>query len=367
MAKLVLHIGTHKTGTTAIQRALDCNRRLLHRQGVIYPWFPAAKPRPGSTAKRLWTGGRNRLAQLGLMSPVIGSFVGHHGLLSPWVNLPDTLLPAAPPEILLQKLSKAHANSARTVLLSSEEFSRAWGGHNGKGPDLARIREMVAGFPEIQIVCFLRDQISFLQSLYLEVSNNFVPPGPEKLCAQAIKSGYGAGMFMDFNLLQDRLRAAFPSDQLSFIDYAQAAQSPEGVTGTLLATTGHGQMADRLLLPGNGRANVSQPPLAVWVANQITDTNLPRNHLLGIAKDTLRDHFGPGAATSIFTRNERNRMAAHFEPLNRTFEARVAAADPGAGARFQLSAPAGRDMVCREDLGPPFWGDLTRAVRQEAS
>ena len=58
-------------------------------------------------------------------------------------------------------------------------------------------------------------------------------------------------------------------------------------------------------------------------------------------------------------------MTAHFEPLNRAFETRVA--DPGAGARFQLSDPAGGDMIYREDLGSAFWDDLTRAIRQQAS
>lgn len=40
--RLVLHIGTAKTATTAVQRALADNRRALERQGVLYPTFPGA-------------------------------------------------------------------------------------------------------------------------------------------------------------------------------------------------------------------------------------------------------------------------------------------------------------------------------------
>lgn len=367
MAKLVLHIGTHKTGTTAIQGTLDCNRSLLQRNGVIYPWFASAKKRKGSTVKRLWATGWNYLAQTGLLSPVIGSSTGHHGLLSPWIELPEDMLTATPPMALLKQLSEAHANSARSVLLSSEEFSRSHAGRNGKGPDLAEIRNKIAPFREIQIVCFLRHQIPFLQSLYLELSKTLVPPDPDKLCAQAIRSGYGAGMFMDFNLLRDRLVAAFPSDQLTFIDYGHANQSPQGVTGALLGVAGHGAVASKLHRPGKRRANVSQPPLAVWVANQITESKLPRRTLLNLVKATLRDHYGPNPDTTIFTREERSRMAAHFKPLNQAFVIQVAADHPSSPQPFQLSDPAPGPLIYREDLDTSFWGDLNRAIGQDIS
>lgn len=37
MSKLILHIGLHKTGTSAIQRALHGNRELLCQRGIFYP------------------------------------------------------------------------------------------------------------------------------------------------------------------------------------------------------------------------------------------------------------------------------------------------------------------------------------------
>jgi hypothetical protein len=37
MKRLYLHIGTHKTGTTSVQRFLNSNREQLRRQGLVYP------------------------------------------------------------------------------------------------------------------------------------------------------------------------------------------------------------------------------------------------------------------------------------------------------------------------------------------
>lgn len=39
MAKLFIHAGTHKTGTTSIQRFLRDNRTNLEKHHIIYPIF----------------------------------------------------------------------------------------------------------------------------------------------------------------------------------------------------------------------------------------------------------------------------------------------------------------------------------------
>ena len=39
--RLILHIGTHKTGSTSIQKTLDLNRKLLASNGFF---FPAVQP-----------------------------------------------------------------------------------------------------------------------------------------------------------------------------------------------------------------------------------------------------------------------------------------------------------------------------------
>ncbi len=48
MSSVLIHIGAHKTGTTAIQSCFDANRRTLARENVIYPrcnWYHHAQHR----------------------------------------------------------------------------------------------------------------------------------------------------------------------------------------------------------------------------------------------------------------------------------------------------------------------------------
>jgi hypothetical protein len=47
---ILLHIGPHKTGTTALQNALAANRALLRENGVLYPDGPAGHYRPALAA-----------------------------------------------------------------------------------------------------------------------------------------------------------------------------------------------------------------------------------------------------------------------------------------------------------------------------
>jgi len=56
MARLILHIGTHKTATTTIQNSFHANRKLLAQHGLIYP--------------------------------DLGRAAGHHGLVTDWIDLP---------------------------------------------------------------------------------------------------------------------------------------------------------------------------------------------------------------------------------------------------------------------------------------
>jgi len=366
MSKLVLHIGTHKTGTTAIQKIFAANRSRLAKHGIIYPDFGVRQADRNTAVRRALSSRRDRLAQNGIILPGFESSAAHHSLLATWVDLPADQPSTPTAQTLLADLSMAHANSNRTVILSSEEFSRARGGRTGQGPDLRMIRGCLDGFDEIQVVCLLRHQIPFLQSLYLEVSKSIVPPDPGALVSRATKSGYGVGMFMDFNLLLDRLSKAFPTDRLTFIDYAQAAQGAQGVTGALLAAIGHSPVAAHLRSPGNGRANVSPPPLAVWAANSIAGPGASADHLVDATMGCLQDSLGQNRQTTIFTRAECHQMVAQFGPLNQTFETRVNALRPANTPQYRITGPVLHDLTHREELDVAFWGNLNQILDRRA-
>src|SRR4051794_39377124 len=110
MSEIIIHIGTHKTGTTTIQDTLFLNRRLLAARGVVYP-------------------------RIGLMAP-------HHTLATHWIDLPAQFRARRPAAASWATIARAYAGGDKTVLISSEEFSRL----QPVPVDFHALRAMVEGF-----------------------------------------------------------------------------------------------------------------------------------------------------------------------------------------------------------------------------
>lgn len=330
MSKLILHIGTHKSGTTWFQNVMAANRAVLAQHDVIYPDFRAG--------------------------------TGHHGLLTKWMDLPPAFTPQKPPERLIADLAAQYARRDVTVIFSSEEFSRARGGHGGNGPDLAELRAMLSDFDEITVVCTLRDQVAFLQSLYVEVSRKQLPPRPPTLVEQAMRSGYAVGMFMDYNLLLTRLEAAFPADRLCLVDYLGSRSHPEGVLGTILAAAGCPQLTAILTLPASIRSNVSEPPLATWIGNILSEPDPIAPELRPLVLQKLQRELGEERKTTLFLRSEVKQMRQHFARLNRNFESRVNRRHRPEGEPFQLTEISLEGVMHREDVSYQHWVSIARAM-----
>lgn len=323
MAKVILHIGTHKTATTTIQNTFAGNRALLARHGLDYP--------------------------------DLGRISGHHGLVMKWLYLPEVFAIAGGPEAAWTRIA-AMAREGRTVFLSSEEFSR---GLPLPRIDLAELRRYLAPFAEIQVVCTLRDQLSFLQSVYLEVSKKSAPPPWANFFANSLASGFGAGLFLDYSALDDHLRSAFARDEIRYVDFTAARAAPGGMLGTFLALAGTGLAPEALKPVDGGKANVSPDPLAVWAANQIAAPYPAGETLIALAAAALAEELAPDQRSTIYTRAEEMRLLAHFAPLNARFTERIAASQPG----FALTAPpaAGRRLY-RDEIGPGFWLRIARRL-----
>ncbi|MBI5269809.1 MAG: hypothetical protein HY856_09055 [Burkholderiales bacterium] len=130
--QLVLHIGTHKTGTSALQGVFEAQRDRLRGQGVCYP----------ITAR------------------------------APWPDLPkhcsvyqaaasgDAAQQAAEWRVLLDEFE---ASQAHTLLISEEGLSEP-------DPSVSRFFAARAADFDITVVCFLRRQDLYVESLF----NQFV-------------------------------------------------------------------------------------------------------------------------------------------------------------------------------------------------
>ncbi|QEW23930.1 hypothetical protein LA6_006168 (plasmid) [Marinibacterium anthonyi] len=119
--KIVLHIGTNKTGTSSLQAFLALNRDNLAREGWVYP-----------------EAGRDGVAHHGLASAAA------HGMNDLRQMVDDIM---------------AEAQGHEGVILSSEAL------HDS--PHVGRLAEAFSGH-EVRIIVFLRDYLDYLSSWYRE-------------------------------------------------------------------------------------------------------------------------------------------------------------------------------------------------------
>lgn len=329
MARLILHVGTHKTATTTVQKSFAANRKLLARHGVIYP--------------------------------EIGRVAGHHGLVTDWVNLPPVFHLPEGSIAAWRKLVRQTAKGDHTVFLSSEEFSR---GHPRSRIDLKAIRAELDAYDEIKVICALRDQVSFLQSIYLEISKKNAPPFWGAFLNSTIKNGYGAGLFLDYRALDDHLRSAFAEDEIHYVDYATAAQG-EGILARMLALAGSDLDAGALSITSEtGQANVSPDPLSAWVASMIARPKVADDDLMKLVQQKLKKDLGEGRKTTLYVRSEIDRLRKLVTPWNDALLERLATRQPD----FHLTtAQLPDDTVYRNDLKTSFWVTLAQSLYKDSA
>ncbi|WP_136635904.1 hypothetical protein [Pseudooceanicola onchidii] len=320
MPRLVLHIGTHKTGTTMIQNRLHDLRNTLADHGVIYP--------------------------------DLGRHTGHHGYLTDWIALPEAYRSANGGRAGLQQLAQRWRDSDVTLLLSSEEFSRAGG--RGGTVDFRDLAAIFDGY-DIQVICVLRCQWQFLQAVYLEVSQSTPPPPPARIVDEAIDTGQVDGLWCDYTRLYDGLREEFDVNAIRLVDYARAATSPHGLLREVMASV----MPAVPIPPMSRHDNRSPPPLPVWAAHVVAGGPSPDGAIRRAAAEAYDLEYGGDRPGCIFTRAEMRRLSECCAPQNDRLANRVRKVQPG----WTLSAPTPPDTTLyREDIRPEYWIRLARRL-----
>ncbi len=325
MARLVLHIGTHKTATTTIQDTFHANRDLLVQHGVIYP--------------------------------ALGNHSGHHGLLTDWIALPLAYDLPDGGIGTLQALAAEYVDSDVTLLLSSEEFSR--GGGAGGQVDMAALAGVFDGFESISLICFLREQWQFLQSVYLEVARSRIPPRPPVLIEQAFQTGMVDGLWCDYLALYDHLKSGFHPKDIYFVDFNTARAAPDGVLGVMLSFLDLPFGVEALTMVNNGVSNISPRPLPTWAGLAIAGGNPADDNLFSAVQEAFDLEFGPTVESCLFTRSEIAALTEHFQTLNSTLVEHHQQFQPG----FEMSVTDRQDtLLYREDITTPFWVRAARRI-----
>jgi hypothetical protein len=151
---IFLHIGTHKTGTTAIQRHLGRNAEFYASQGLWYP-----------REAELLSGGRDAPTHLNIAR-----------------SLDCTTKPKPYSESQLQEMADALVTKAKGykhTIVSAEAFWRIGFGRidqdedrelmwQRKAENVKRIRELFGNSTDVHVACVIRERATYLQSSYSE-------------------------------------------------------------------------------------------------------------------------------------------------------------------------------------------------------
>lgn len=322
MSKLILHVGTHKTGTTTIQDTFALNRQFLAEEGLIFPQ--------------------------------IGHENGQHGLVMDWIQLPEKYHLETSSEHAWLKLARDHAHSDRTVLISTEELSRA-----NPSVDLRKLRDLISAFDEIKVVCCLRNQVSFLQSIYLQVVKSGAHVPWSNFFEVAVGTRMATGLLLDYSSLRSRFETGFQPHEIRFFSYERVVRTDGGIIGNMMDECGFGNLAGSIQMLPAGHSNVSPDPLSTWVAAHILQSRPFRPWLVNTAQETLEDIGRAGAKTTIFTKDEYRRLRNVFAPLNEAFNRQEAVLDTG----MEIGAfPEEDNLTFRDALIPAYWVNLSRRL-----
>ena len=314
MSRLILHIGTHKTGTTTIQDTLWHNAAKLARHGVEYPKLPYPH-------------------------------CGHHGLIAESVGLSDTYRLKKGGFAHLKKLAEKFADSDRDLILSSEEFSRA---ERNRSVDFDRLREIFKAFERVTVLCFIRPQWQFLQSIYVEISRNRSPPRPPDLVREALETGQCQGLYMNYSTLLSRLERSFDPSEIILVDFETARQTRGGILDAVLRQTKSNLTFADLKPVGGGHLNASVSAVPQWMANLLAEP-CPSTRSIRSAAETVVPQNKP---TCCLTRQEISDLSNAFENTNRDLIARRLQFQPDFSMTCSMPPD---DCFFREDVTVEHW------------
>lgn len=263
-SRIIVHIGMHKTGTTAIQRLLASNHQLLLAAGVLHP--TTGIPTGHSNAHR------------GLVHAV------RHGDDGPWQTMAD----------------EVDRVGAPTVVISNEEFSRFSRRH------VAIVADRLRRYDDVRVLVYVRNEWDFMRSA----------------CRQSWRGGTYSGDFRSFleertqrchySRYLDRWADAIGPDRTTVVLYDKVVAEP-GLLDDFIGRLGLGADVEPVV-----RAAVARHPTPV---NPSADDDVAMTvGRLNALEAHLPDRLTPGGVVT--------RLRRHLNRQTPTGRALVAVARP---------------------------------------
>lgn len=311
MSRIIVYIGTGGTDSERLQQLFFRNRAVLRQNNVIVPMF--------------------------------GADTSHDMLVHAFDKTPhgsdkDTAH-------LWARLAKKYADSDKTVLISSCEFSR-FGAHD---IDMAKLRSLVDEFDTVTVICTLRNQASMFQDIYQEVSKVRHPGSWGTLLEQATHAYQIDGYLLEFNALYDRICEGFDPTEIEFLSYELETEHDGTIEAALLWHLGIG---DLKLNYSGAVKDTPVDPLICFSANQLAVPKHPNEDVYRIVQKAFLATHKQKGPTTFFAIVEHQKFADVFDKQNRQFEKRIAKKQP----MFEIPAMLeGKNVTYRGALKQDFW------------
>lgn len=324
MARLLLHIGAHKTATTYLQRCFYRNRKLLEEFDIHYP--------------------------------DIGPNPAHHILTAPWIqngDIPDSFFGEGGPEGMWNRFISNYAHRSGIVFLSGEPFSRM----KPQRVDMGELSARLSAFEDVRIIYTARRQTELIQSIWLQKIKTKIDGDLVEFINHACSKFMATGVPVDHRIIYEHVLTGFAPQQVTILDYERVRCSPGGVLQTFLDLIGCDLKAEQMDIVGDRQSNISPDPLGMYVYSQLTSKEKPnKGELARVVAAIKQKHSAP---TTIYTREDYARICHTFAPINAAFEAQVQV--------FQhdfVMAPEQMEpkFTWRDDLSTADWARITAAV-----
>lgn len=326
MAKVLVHIGAHKTATSYLQGAFHANRKLLEPAGIYYPH--------------------------------IGPNNAHHALAGQWIRMndvPDSFYGPRGPAGLWDDLIESYARRPGTLFLSAENFTRCF----PEKIDMTGLAERLSAFEEVRVVYTLRRQVDLVPSVWAQITKMNYQPSIWSFMRTVFDERRAKGVPVDHNRVYQELLQAFAPEQIHLLDYGAFRRHPDGVLGVFLDLLGAPVAAGALQPPSPDEANISPDPLALFVAvGLVDDASRPPPVALVRYVSQVLDRIC-GRRRTLLARHEYAKLHERFRHGNRALVERVQPYQPG------FTFDEGRqesDLFFRDDLDAAAWMKIASAI-----
>ena len=316
--RLVLHVGTLKTGSTTLQQTLGALAPELRRRGVHVPLAARLHPRRGQHGNL-----RRALTGRGFQ-PECGG----------WPELATEL----------------RRSDAEQFVVSDE-----WFASEPPGALPRRFAELARGCRlDVDVVGYVRPQWRYLESRYTEmVKTNDEHKPFDLFCAVTLAKRPAAHPWLSYRRAFAPWRAAF-GDRVTLVPL-QPGRPAAGPVGHFLDVLGAGDLADRAAAPANTRPGAKETEVRrLASAARARRAGTQRSPLPRLAELLADD-----APFAGFDVAQARAVMALFEADNAAFARECGIASGMLFRRPLAGAPARRHVVCWADLDPA----QRRAVR----